>query len=58
MDRYTEHTNIDRPDNQEADYYMDTHEHLLSMTFRQIIGLDLLDDPDSLFAMGGGNFLC
>jgi hypothetical protein len=38
---------------------MNTNEHLLPLTFRQLIGLDLLDDPDSLFGMGcGGNFLC
>ena len=57
MDRYTEHTDTDRPDTPESEYYMETNEHLLPLTFRQLIYLDLLDDPDSLFAMGrGGNF--
>ena len=59
MDRYTEYTDTDRPDTPEADYYMNTNENLLPMTFGELIGLDLFSDPDSLFAMGcGGSFLC
>jgi len=59
MDRYTEHTNTDRPDTPETDYYMETTQHLRPLTVRQLIGLNLFSDPDSLFSMGcGRNFLC
>jgi hypothetical protein len=59
MDRYTKYTDINTPDTQEADYYMNTNHHLMPMTVRQLANLDLFSDPDSLFAMGcGGNFLC
>jgi len=59
MDRYTEHTHTYRPDTPETEYYMNTNEHLLPFTIRQLINLDLFSDPDSLFSMGcGRNFLC
>ena len=53
MDRYTKHDQVTDDNSTETDYYMHDTEQLKPLTVRELLGLDLFSDADSMFALGG-----